>query len=43
MVTITNFQKSEEKKKSIYITARVHPAETPSSFVCEGIIKHLLT
>jgi len=41
MVTITNF-KSKKQKKIIFITARVHPGETPASFVCEGIINYLI-
>jgi hypothetical protein len=42
MVTITNFKQSSEEKKIVVITARVHPGETPSSFVMEGIIKKLI-
>ena len=41
MLTLTNFKNKETKKRIVVITARVHPGETPSSFVCEGIIKFL--
>ncbi|ERE82863.1 cytosolic carboxypeptidase 6-like protein [Cricetulus griseus] len=30
-------------KKVIFITGRVHPGETPSSFVCQGIIDFLVS
>ncbi|XP_050388353.1 cytosolic carboxypeptidase 6 [Patella vulgata] len=33
----------EEKQRIIFITARVHPGETPSSFVCQGIIDFLVS
>jgi len=32
-----------ENKETILITARQHPCETVSSFVCEGMIDHLLS
>ncbi|XP_059174977.1 cytosolic carboxypeptidase 6-like [Physella acuta] len=32
-----------EKLKTVLITARVHPGETPSSFVCQGIIDFLVS
>ncbi|KAL4478961.1 hypothetical protein ABPG72_019398 [Tetrahymena utriculariae] len=35
--------KSKKKKKVIFIIARQHPGETPSSFVCEGFITYLLS
>ncbi|EAR84316.2 zinc carboxypeptidase family protein (macronuclear) [Tetrahymena thermophila SB210] len=35
--------KNKKKKKVIFIIARQHPGETPSSFVCEGFISYLLT
>lgn len=42
LITITNLKKKNNDKKTVVITSRVHPGETPSSFVCEGIIKYLL-
>ena len=41
MLTLTNFKNKGAKKRVVVITARVHPGETPSSFVCEGIIRFL--
>lgn len=31
------------KKRTIVITARVHPGESPSSYICEGLINFLLS
>ncbi|XP_017660925.1 PREDICTED: cytosolic carboxypeptidase 6-like isoform X3 [Lepidothrix coronata] len=31
------------EQKVVFITARVHPGETPSSFVCQGIIDFLVS
>ncbi|XP_077701136.1 uncharacterized protein LOC144281984 isoform X8 [Canis aureus] len=31
------------EKKVVFITGRVHPGETPSSFVCQGIIDFLIS
>ena len=49
IVTITNpskptedTSKKEERKNMIVICARVHPGETNSSFVCEGLMEFLL-
>lgn len=42
LLTITNFQ-SKKDKRTVFITSRVHPGESPSSFVCEGIIDYLLS
>ncbi|XP_056388433.1 cytosolic carboxypeptidase 6-like isoform X4 [Hyla sarda] len=34
---------SEAEQRVVFITARVHPGETPSSFVCQGIIDFLVS
>lgn len=38
LVTITHPDNLQEgsKKRMVFVTARVHPGETPSSFVCQG-------
>lgn len=52
LITITNpadhrdvnFKDSENtEKRRIVISARVHPGETVSSYIVEGIIAHLLS
>lgn len=40
---ITDFSVPAEKKKRILIHARTHPAETPPSFLIEGMIEYLLS
>lgn len=40
LITITDNQ-YHEKKKVIIITGRVHPGESNSSFIAEGLIKSL--
>jgi murein tripeptide amidase MpaA len=42
LLTITNFR-VKQPKKIVFVTSRVHPGESPSSFVCEGLINYLLT
>ena len=42
LLTITNFKNSREKR-TVFLTSRVHPGETPASFVCEGIISFLVS
>lgn len=44
MLIITNFQSSQEeiaKRKAIVISSRVHPGESNSSFIMEGIIEFI--
>jgi hypothetical protein len=44
MLKITAGKKSKKRKrKAIIIIARQHPGETPSSYVCQGLIKFLLS
>ncbi|XP_028642761.1 cytosolic carboxypeptidase 6 isoform X1 [Grammomys surdaster] len=45
LLTITSPENLREgsDKKVIFITGRVHPGETPSSFVCQGIIDFLVS
>ncbi|XP_018113893.2 cytosolic carboxypeptidase 6 [Xenopus laevis] len=45
LLTITNPANlvSEDEQKVAFISARVHPGETPSSFVCQGIIDFLIS
>uniref|UniRef100_A0A1I8F176 Peptidase_M14 domain-containing protein n=1 Tax=Macrostomum lignano TaxID=282301 RepID=A0A1I8F176_9PLAT len=33
----------EAQKRVVFITARVHPGETPASFVCQGLIDFLVS
>ncbi|CAH8612819.1 unnamed protein product [Heterobilharzia americana] len=45
LLTIThpnNFNASTTKKRIIFVTARVHPGETPSSYVCQGFIDFMI-
>lgn len=34
---------SDVRKKIIFITSRIHPGETPSSYVCQGLIDYLIS
>jgi murein tripeptide amidase MpaA len=43
LVTITDPSVSKSKKNSIFVTGRVHPGETVSSFIMEGIINFLVS
>ncbi|XP_053248469.1 BEN domain-containing protein 5 isoform X4 [Podarcis raffonei] len=45
LLTITNpvNLRPGTEQKVVFITARVHPGETPSSFVCQGIIDFLVS
>ncbi|CAC5420170.1 AGBL4 [Mytilus coruscus] len=45
MITITNPDNldPEETKRVVYVTARVHPGETPASYVCQGVIDFLIS
>ena len=36
-MTILDNLVSDVRKKIIFITSRIHPGETPSSYVCQGI------
>lgn len=45
MVIITNFRSPAEaiaEREAVVISARVHPGESNSSFICEGIINYLI-
>lgn len=41
MVTITSKNTKNTKKNSIFLTSRVHPGETVSSLMMEGILEFL--
>ena len=46
LLLITNFESTEEEisqRKAIIITARVHPGETNSSFIMQGLIDLLVS
>ncbi|CAH8619974.1 unnamed protein product [Schistosoma intercalatum] len=46
LITIThpsNLNKTADKKRVIFVTARVHPGETPSSYVCQGFIDFMVS
>uniref|UniRef100_A0A8C0KPB0 Peptidase M14 domain-containing protein n=1 Tax=Canis lupus dingo TaxID=286419 RepID=A0A8C0KPB0_CANLU len=41
--SLTDNLREGAEKKVVFITGRVHPGETPSSFVCQGIIDFLIS
>ncbi|KXJ27532.1 Cytosolic carboxypeptidase 6 [Exaiptasia diaphana] len=45
LLTITNPENNKAKirKRVVFITARIHPGETPSSYVCQGLIDFLMS
>lgn len=43
MATITDPNVPDENKKRVWIHARTHPSETPSSYIVEGLIEYLLS
>ncbi|XP_061539022.1 cytosolic carboxypeptidase 6 [Phycodurus eques] len=45
LLTITNCGNLPEgtEKKLVFLTARVHPGESPASFVCQGLIDFLVS
>uniref|UniRef100_A0A8P4KA43 Cytosolic carboxypeptidase 6 n=1 Tax=Dicentrarchus labrax TaxID=13489 RepID=A0A8P4KA43_DICLA len=46
LLTITNsdhHQSPERGKKLVFLTARVHPGESPASFICQGVIDFLVS
>nr|XP_057929413.1 cytosolic carboxypeptidase 6 [Doryrhamphus excisus] len=45
LLTITNPDQlsPEREKKLVFLTARVHPGESPASFVCQGLIDFLVS
>uniref|UniRef100_A0A7E4VZK9 Peptidase_M14 domain-containing protein n=1 Tax=Panagrellus redivivus TaxID=6233 RepID=A0A7E4VZK9_PANRE len=43
LLTITNFNNLRDQQRIVFITARVHPGETPSSFVMHGFIDFLVS
>lgn len=42
-ITSPHNQGGDVTKKVLFFTARVHPGETPASFVCQGIISFLIS
>uniref|UniRef100_A0A3Q3XJF6 Peptidase M14 domain-containing protein n=1 Tax=Mola mola TaxID=94237 RepID=A0A3Q3XJF6_MOLML len=43
LLTITNSGNPEREKKLVFLTARVHPGESPASFICQGVIDFLVS
>ncbi|KAI5095106.1 cytosolic carboxypeptidase 1 [Silurus meridionalis] len=42
-VTITSNLSPEREKRVVFLTARVHPGESPASFICQGVIDFLVS
>lgn len=32
-----------KRKRAVFVTARVHPGESPSSYVCQGFIEFIVS
>ena len=46
MIIVTNFQSSQEEianRPAIILTSRVHPGESNSSYIIEGLINYLVS
>ncbi|KAK2898363.1 hypothetical protein Q8A67_009781 [Cirrhinus molitorella] len=45
LLTITNpaHLNHEREKRVVFLTARVHPGESPASFICQGVIDFLVS
>ncbi|KAL9657279.1 hypothetical protein ABK040_011499 [Willaertia magna] len=43
LLSITTPSNNDSKKPIICITSRIHPGETPSSYVCHGVINFLIS
>ncbi|XP_051509891.1 cytosolic carboxypeptidase 6-like [Myxocyprinus asiaticus] len=45
LLTITNpaHLNQEREKRVVFLTARVHPGESPASFICQGVIDFLVS
>jgi hypothetical protein len=37
------YPENSKKKQSVFVTARVHPGETPASYMCHGFISFLIS
>lgn len=43
LVTISDLEDTERPRKVVVVLARVHPGESPSSFVCQGLMDFLVS